>query len=142
MDAFPSAQLWQFNFEVQTWLGVDAHDAAALACRVLEYASDHEFGVSVDTRSYVVSTDDRRLAEFGQAQLVDWLLSQPAVAAIALGPVVHQGTPAWVDGEPVLAIRTTDPAVGHITVMYRSGELAWQEYLVALRTLAAPIAIH
>lgn len=132
----------QFVVHLGAHRGVTPEQVRALERGLFDYADRHDLVMDTRHGTVVVTAEDRQVTTSDQVQLLDWLVGQPAVDSLSLGPLTARGDPAAERPSALLAVRVLDLAVIGVTLLYRSGNLCPELYLQILRGSASRVALH
>ena len=121
--------------------GVTPEQVRALERGLADYAQRHDLALDARHGAIVVTSADRELTASDQVELIDWLIDQPAVCMLSLGPITN-GDPAVERPAALLMVNVLDLSVIGVTLLYRAGSLCPELYLQILRDSARPVVLH
>lgn len=76
------------------------------------------------------------------ATLIDWLIAQPGLVALRIGPIGPMPVLTEGDDPAFIQVRSGDLALIGLTLLYRCGRIAPALYLQILGGYVRPVSIH
>jgi hypothetical protein len=127
--------------------GLPLAECRRLARRLEDYAEAHEIQLEGTQLRHVVSAPGRELSVDDQVALLDWLVDQPGVVAVRLGPIapigaLHEPDDHTGQGAAFIHARTVDVAWIGLTLLYRCARITPTLYLQILGGSVRPAHIH
>lgn len=144
-----------FALELELRPGLPLQDSRKLERRLEDYAEAQGLQFEGTQLRHLVSAPDRPVSVDDQVALIDWLIDQPGLIAVRLGPISGRAE-AGVDGEgqgegqdegqggdtAFLQIRSGDIALIGLTLLYRCGRITAALYLQILGGYVRPARCH
>ena len=90
----------------------------------------------------VVFAEDRSLTARDQADLIDWLIDDPIVRAVAVSPLSSATDRPARRTEGYLKVQATDLTLIGVTLLYRNRALSGELYLQLLGGFVRPLTLH
>jgi hypothetical protein len=90
----------------------------------------------------LVYSEDRSLTATDQVNLLDWLIDDPVVRAVAISPLSPRREGAGPREAGFLQVRATDLSLIGLTLLYRSRSLPAETYLQILGGFVRPATVH
>jgi len=140
-----------FALELELRPGLPLQDSRKLERRLEDYAEAQGLQFEGTQLRHLVSAPDRQVSVDDQVALIDWLIDQPGLIAVRLGPIGGRAE-AGADGEgqvegqggdaAFIQIRSGDIALIGLTLLYRCGRITAALYLQILGGYVRPARCH
>ena len=131
-----------FTVWIEARPGVTAVEQNTFLRRLQDYLDDHELQIVGGPLHALVFAEDRSLTATDQVDLLDWLIGDPVVRAVALSPPSPSvDRPAQRDAG-YLRVQATDLTLIGLTLLYRSRSLSAELYLQVLGGFVRPVVLH
>lgn len=123
-----------FDVQLEVLPGLPPVECRRLEHRLEDYAEAQNLRLDGTQLRHRVFADDRHVSVHDQVALIDWLVDQPGVVGVRIGPIVPLGHARGDEGEALafVHVRTGDFALIGLTLLYRCGRITPSLYLQIL----------
>jgi len=121
---------------------VTAVEQNAFMGRLQDYAEAHDLLLGGGPLAALVSSDDRSLTATDQVDLLDWLIDDPLVMAVAVSPLSPRLEQPAGREAGYLSVRATDLTLIGLTLLYRNRSVSAELYLQLLGGFVRPVTVH
>lgn len=119
--------------------GLSPSEEAAFARRIEAYLAERDLQFAGGSLCLAVDSAERSLSPIDQAELLDWLLADPAVCTATISPLVrHRETPALKEAG-YLRVGVGDNMLSALTTLYRARRVSAEQYLYILGGFVRPV---
>ena len=132
----PSATQW-FSVRLQPSTGLTSQQEEAFDRLLAEYLAAREMTADGTQLRMQIQSVERELGVHDQADLVCWIMDQPAIAAIhfsVIGATTARATRRWATAS------RSDRAVEPLVQLYRMGRIGAASYFEALFSIRPDLA--
>jgi len=128
-----------FALWIEPCIGLPLGAGAQLLRRLHEHAAEHGLQFGGGPSCLLVWSAQRSLNAADQVELLDWLVGDPAVSAVTLGPLTRR--PADPLGA-CLRVSVPDITLLGLSLLYRSRRIGAELYLQILAGPVRPALLH
>jgi uncharacterized protein YggL (DUF469 family) len=121
---------------------VTAAEQNAFMRRLQDYAEAHDLQLGGGPLAALVFADDRSLTATDQVDLLDWLIDDPLVMAVAVSPLSPRLEQPAGREAGYLSVRATDLTLIGLALLYRNRSLPAELYLQLLGGFVRPVTVH
>ena len=132
-----------FNVWITPFQGTTPAVFAALQRRVEDYLIDRDLHDSGTPLQLVLWSDERSLSATDQVDLLVWLIAQPGIATVEVGPLqAHGRLPGERGTEPVVVARFGDLGLVPMAWLYASSRLSAEQFIQMLGGYRSTATLH
>lgn len=144
-----------FVLQLEVRPGLPLDECQRFERRLEDYARVQGLDLTGHQLRQIVTAPDRAVTCTDQVALIDWLVDQPGLVAVRVGPVTSlaqvEQAHAFADSDPAddeptdaafVQVRTGDLALIGLTLLYRCGRIAPALYLQILGGYVRPANVH
>jgi len=119
-----------------------AAEQTAFMRRLQDYAEAHDLLLGGGPLCALIFAEDRSLTATDQVDLLDWLIGDPLVQAVAVSPLSPRLQQPAGREAGYLRVGTTDLTLIGLTLLYRNRSLPAELYLQILGGFVRPVTVH
>ena len=139
-----------FALQLDVLPGLPLAECRRLERRLEDYAEAQGLRFEGTQLRHVVSSPERGVSVNDQVALLDWLVDQPGLVGVRLGPIAPVSALGEASADPdepgdegaFVQVRTGDLALIGLTLLYRCGRIAPVLYLQILGGYVRPVHVH
>src|SRR5574337_1346430 len=133
-----------FALHLELLPGLPLAECRRLQRRLEDYAEAQGLNFDGTQLRHVVSAADRPVSAADQVALVDWLVAQPGVVGLRIGPIRPLANTQGGQGDDpaFIPVRSGDLALIGLTLLYRCGRVTPALYLQILGGYVRSVHIH
>jgi hypothetical protein len=132
-----------FSVWITPFRGATRAEFAALQRRVEDYLIERDLRDSGTPLQMLVCSDERSLSATDQVDLLVWLVTQPVVAMVEIGPLqAHVGSPGERGSQPVAVARFGDLGLVPMAWLYGTNRLNAEQFIQMLGGYRSTTTLH
>jgi hypothetical protein len=138
-----SDALLGFSVWITPFQGITPAVFAALQRKVEDYLIDRDLRDGGTPLQLLIWSDERSLSATDQVDLLVWLLAQPGIAKVEVGPLVAHGRPTGERGtQPVVVARFGDLDLVPMAWLYGSNRVSAEQFIQMLGGFRSTATLH